>query len=64
MWYKILILFGIPLKLVWLIKMLLNENYTRIRLGKYLSDLFPIENGLRKRSFIAIAFQLSFRVRH
>jgi hypothetical protein len=32
------------MKLVRLIKMCLNETYGKVRIGKYLSDNFPIEN--------------------
>ena len=39
--YKILIQFCIPKKLVRLIKMCLSENYSRVRAGKNLSDMFP-----------------------
>jgi hypothetical protein len=46
--YNILIEFGIPLKLVRLVKMCLNETYSRVRVGKYLSDRFPIKNGLEQ----------------
>jgi hypothetical protein len=46
--YNILIEFGIPLKLVGLIKMCLNETYSRVRVGKHLSDRFPIKNGLKQ----------------
>jgi hypothetical protein len=35
--YNILIEFGIPLKLVSLIKMCLNETYSKVRIGKHLS---------------------------
>jgi len=31
-----------------LIKMCLNENYIRVRLGKLLSDMFLIRNGLKQ----------------
>ena len=43
--YKILIEFGIPRKLVRLIKMSLTETYSR---GKNVSDRFPIRNGLKQ----------------
>ena len=43
--YNILIDFGIPMKLVRLIKMCLTETY---RVGKNLSDMFSIGNGLKK----------------
>jgi hypothetical protein len=45
--YNILIEFGIPRKLVELIKMCLNESCSRVRIGKNLSDKFTIENGLK-----------------
>jgi len=44
--YNILIEFGIPMELVRLIKVCLNETYSRVRVGKHLSDLFPITNAL------------------
>ena len=44
----ILIEFGVPMKLVWLIKMCLTETYSRLRVGKNLSDMFPIRNGLKQ----------------
>jgi hypothetical protein len=34
--YNILIEFGVPIELVSLIKMCLNETYTKNRIGKYL----------------------------
>jgi hypothetical protein len=44
--YNILIEFGIPIKLVRLMKMCLNETYSSVRVGKHLSDVFPIKNDL------------------
>ena len=46
--YKILIEFGIPSKLVRLIKMSLTGIYSRVRVGKNVSDRFPIRNGLEQ----------------
>jgi hypothetical protein len=46
--YNIPIEFGVPMKLVRLIKMCLNETYSKVRIGKHLSDSFPIENGLKQ----------------
>jgi len=46
--YNILIEFGIPMKLVRLRKMCLTEMYSRVRVGKSLSDMFPIRNGLKQ----------------
>ena len=45
--YKILIEFGIPKKLVRLIKMSLTETYRRVRVRKTVSDRFPIRNDLK-----------------
>jgi len=47
--YDILIEFGIPMKLVRLIKMCLTESYSRVWVGKNLSDMFPIMSGLNQR---------------
>ncbi|KAJ4439173.1 hypothetical protein ANN_15132 [Periplaneta americana] len=46
--YDILIEFGIPKKLVRLIKMCLSETYSRVRVGQFLSDAFPIHCGLKQ----------------
>ena len=46
--YNILIEFGIPRKLVRLIKMCLTQTCSRVRVGKKLSDRFPIRNGLKQ----------------
>ena len=37
--YNILIEFGIPMQLVRLLKMCLNETYSRVRIDKHLSDI-------------------------
>ena len=42
----------------------LNETCSRVRVGKNLSDMFPIMSGLKQGCFIIIAFQLCFRVHH
>jgi hypothetical protein len=46
--YNILLQFGMPKKLVRLIKIFLNETYSKVRVGKSLSDKFPIQNGLKQ----------------
>jgi hypothetical protein len=60
--YKILLEFGIPTKLVRLIKMSLTETYSRVRVGENVSDRFPIRNGLKKGD--ATPFKLCCRVGH
>jgi hypothetical protein len=42
--YNILLEFGIPKKLI---KMRLNETYSKVRVDKHLSDTLPIQNGLK-----------------
>jgi hypothetical protein len=51
--YNILVEFGIPKKLVRLIKMCLNETYSKVRIGKLLSDTFPIQNGVKQGDALA-----------
>ena len=51
--YNILIESGITMKVVKLIKMCLNETYTRVRVGKNLSEMFPIRNGLKKEDALS-----------
>ena len=46
--YTILIEFGIPKNILRLIKMSLTETYSRVRVGKNVSDRFPISNILRQ----------------
>jgi hypothetical protein len=36
------------MKLVRLTKICLNETYSKVRIGKHLSDSFPIQNGLKQ----------------
>jgi hypothetical protein len=39
------------MNLVRLIKICLNETYSKVRIGKYLSDNFPIQNDLKEEMF-------------
>jgi hypothetical protein len=64
--YNILIEFRIPRKLVGLIKMCLNEIYSRVRIGKNLSDKFTIENGLKQGDALSpllFIFALEYAIR-
>jgi hypothetical protein len=45
---NILIELAVPMKLVQLIKMCLNETYSKVRIDKHLSDSFHIKNGLKQ----------------
>jgi len=46
--YNILTEFGVPKKLVRLIKMCLNQTYSKVRVGKNPPYAFPVENGLKQ----------------
>ena len=46
--YNIPTEFGIPKKLVRLIQMCLTETYSTVRVGKNLSEMFPIRKGLKQ----------------
>ena len=64
--YNILTEFGIPKKLVMLIKMCLNETYSRVRVGKILSDMFFIRNGLKQGDVLSpllFNFALDYAIR-
>ena len=64
--YKILIKFGIPRKLVRLIKISLTGTYSRVRVGKNESDRFPIRNGLKQEdvpSPLIFSFDLEYAIR-
>jgi hypothetical protein len=54
--YNILIEFGVPMKLVRLIRMCLNETCSKVRIGKHLSHSFPIQNGLKQGDTLSPLF--------
>ena len=64
--YNILIETGIPMKLVRLIKMCLNENYSRVQSGKHMFNMFPIRNGLKQGDALLpllFSFALEYAIR-
>jgi hypothetical protein len=54
--YNILLEFCIPKKLVRLIKICLNETYSKVHVRKRLSYTFPIQNGLKQRHVPMLLF--------
>jgi hypothetical protein len=64
--YNILLEFGIPKKLVRLLKMCLNETYSKVCIGKLLSDKLPIQNGLKQGDVLSpllFNFALEYAIR-
>jgi hypothetical protein len=57
--YNILLEFGIPKKLVRLIKMCVNETYSNVPVGKHLSDKFSIQNGLKREALSPMLFNFA-----
>ena len=63
---NILIEFGITMKLVRLIKMCLNKTYSRVRVDKNLSDIFPVRLGLKQADALSpllFNFALKYAIR-
>jgi hypothetical protein len=54
--YNILTKFSTPVKLVRLSKMCLSETYIKFHIGKHLSDVFPIQNGLKQKILLPLLF--------
>jgi hypothetical protein len=54
------------MKLVKLIKMSSNEMYSKVRIGKHLSDTFPIQHGLKQGDALSpllLNFTLEYAIR-
>jgi hypothetical protein len=54
------------MKVFGLIKIFSNDTYSNVRVGKYLSDTFPIQNGLQQRDALwplLFNFALEFDIR-
>jgi hypothetical protein len=64
--YNIQLEFGIHEKLLRLIKMCLNKTYSKVHIGRLLSDTFPIQNGLKQRDALSpllFNFMLGYAIR-
>ncbi|KAJ4440198.1 hypothetical protein ANN_08336 [Periplaneta americana] len=64
--YDILIEFGTPKKLVRLIKMCLSETYSRVLIGQFLLDAFPVHCGLKQGDALSpllFNFALEYAIR-
>jgi hypothetical protein len=65
--YNILLEYGIPKKLVRIIEMCLKETYSKVCVGKVLSDKFPIQNDLKRGDAVPqllFSFALGYAVRN
>jgi hypothetical protein len=64
--HSILIEFGVPMKVVRIVKICSKESYSKVRTGKYLSDSFPIQNGLKQGDALSplpFNFALEYAIR-
>jgi hypothetical protein len=52
-WYSIIIQFQVLIKLVRLYEICLNETYSKVRIGKYLPDNVPVQNGIKQGDTLA-----------
>jgi hypothetical protein len=59
--HNILLQFGIPKKLVRLIKMCLNETYSKFHASKYLSDTLPTQNDLKQGDILSLLFNFALQ---
>jgi hypothetical protein len=55
------------MKLIGVVKICLNETYSKIHIGKYLLDTFPIQNYMKHRDALLsmlFNFTLEYNVRN
>jgi hypothetical protein len=61
--YHIAIEFGVPMKLVRLIKMCLNKMCSKVCIGKHLSDTFSIQNVPKQGDALSpLLYNFAFRI--
>jgi hypothetical protein len=61
--YNILLEFGVPKKLIRLIKICLYKAYSKFHVGKLLTDKFPIQNGLKQGDALSpLLFNFAFNL--
>jgi len=56
--YSTIIEFGMPMKLVRLMKMCLDETYIKVCICKNVSGAFPIQNGLKQGTLYHHCFRI------
>jgi hypothetical protein len=64
--YNILIEFAVPMKLIRLIEMCLNETCSEVHIDNHLSDSFPIQNCLKQGDALSpllFNFALEYAIR-
>jgi hypothetical protein len=64
--YSTITKFGTPIKLVRLIKLRLNDAYSKVNISKSLSDAFPTPNGPKQGdalSSLLLSFTLQYAIR-
>jgi hypothetical protein len=52
--YSILMEFGVPMKLVTLIKMCLCEIHSKIHIAEHFSDNIPVQRGLKQDALLPL----------
>jgi hypothetical protein len=57
--YNIFIETGTPITLVKIIKMCLNENYSRVSVGKLMYEMFHIWSGMTQDAFSPLLFNFA-----
>jgi len=57
--YNILIQIGIPITLVRLIKMCLNETYSRVSVGKHMYDMLHIKSDMKPGTLPPLFFNFA-----